>query len=125
MRFFLICAAGAAGTGLRYLVGGWLSQHWGSTFGYGTLAVNLVGSFLIAAVMELAIATAAVPPNLRVVLTTGFLGGLTTYSSFNYETVRFLQERAPALAALNVGVTVVGCLLCGWAGVAVGRLLSR
>jgi len=79
-RFFWICFAGAAGTGTRYLVGLWAGERFGSSFPYRTLLVNVVGCFLIALVMHWALNVAAFSPNLRFGLTTGFLGGLTTYS---------------------------------------------
>jgi CrcB protein len=116
VRFFFICLAGALGTGTRYLVGLWASKTLGSAFPYGTLFVNLAGCFLIAAIMRASLNTTLVSPALRPVLTTGFLGGLTTYSSFNYETTRFLEERALGIALLYGGLTLTGCLAAGWLG---------
>jgi CrcB protein len=86
VRFLWICLGGAIGTGARYLLSGWVARQFGSSFPYGTLAVNLVGSLLIGAVMHLALATAQLSPDLRVVIAVGVLGGFTTYSGFNYET---------------------------------------
>jgi CrcB protein len=121
-RFLWICLAGAAGTGTRYLVALWAAQRFGATFPYGTLIVNLSGCFLIALVIQ-ATAIAVWPPTLRAVITIGFLGGLTTYSSFNYESTRLLQEGAVDLAALNAGVTMAGGFAAGWLGVLAARLL--
>ena len=90
-RFFWICFAGAAGVGTRYLVAIWAAQRFGSAFPYGTLIVNLLGCFSIAALMHAALALGW-SPNLRAALTIGFIGGLTTYSSFNYETMRLLKR---------------------------------
>jgi CrcB protein len=81
--------------------------------------VNVLGSFLIAVLMFVGTETTAMPATTRVVLTTGVLGGFTTYSSFSYETMKLLQEGAPGLAFVNVALTVLGCLgacLLGWAG---------
>jgi len=122
-RFLWICLAGAVGTGVRYLVAQGASRALGAGFPYGTLIVNLVGCFLIAAVAHLAIAGTLISPTLRVVLTTGFIGGLTTYSSFNFETTRLLQDRT-ALGVLNFAATVAGCLLAGILGAAVARRLT-
>lgn len=119
-RLFWVCVGGAAGSGTRYLVAIWAAQRFGSAFPYGTLAVNLVGCFLIAFVTQSA-TIVAWPPTLRTALTTGFLGGLTTYSSFNYETTRLLQDGAPDTAALNVGLTVIGGFLAGWLGIVAAR----
>ena len=81
-RFLWICFAGALGTGTRYLIGIWAGQKLGTAFPYGTFIVNLTGCFLIAAVIQAALNMASFPPTLRLALTTGFMGGLTTYSSF-------------------------------------------
>jgi CrcB protein len=124
-RFFWICFAGALGTGARYLVALGAGKAFGTSFPYGTLIVNLVGCFLIAAIMRFALTTTLIPPTLRFALTTGFIGGLTTYSSFNYETTRFFQERAWAAGLLNLAATVVICFVAGLLGyVVAGRLVS-
>jgi CrcB protein len=122
-RFLWVCLAGAIGTGTRYLVGVWAGRTLGGSFPYATLIVNVVGCFLIAAVMHVAITNTLLPPTLRFALTTGFIGGLTTYSSFNFETTRLLGERAWLLGAMNFVATVVGCFLAGLLGLAVARRL--
>ncbi len=122
-RFLWICFAGALGTGARYLVGLWAGRALGTTFPYGTLIVNLAGCFLIAAVTHVALSTTLVSPTLRLTLTTGFIGGLTTYSSFNLETTRLLQERAWVGGVANFAGTVAGCFVAGLLGLAVARRL--
>ena len=121
-RLFWICLAGAAGTGTRYLIALWAAQRFGSSFPYGTLIVNVTGCFLIAVIMQVAIATSW-SPTLRSALTIGYIGGLTTYSSFNYETTRLLQDGAPDVAALNAIVTLFGCVAAGWLGLIASRQL--
>ncbi len=116
-RFFWISLGGAAGTGARYLLGGWLMAALGTSFPYGTLAVNLIGSFLIGIVMELSLSTSLIGPTLRLALTTGFMGGFTTYSTFNYESVRYFREGAVHMGLLNVGVMATACLTAGFLGV--------
>lgn len=123
-RFLIVCGAGAAGCGLRYLVSLWTLKRFGTAFPWGTLVVNLVGSFLIAFVIEYSIRKTSFPPNLRLALTTGFLGGLTTYSSFNYESTALLTGDNPLRGALNVGVTLIGCLVFGYLGLLLGRRIS-
>ncbi len=115
-RLLLVGLGGMLGSCARYLVSGWLLDALGAEFPYGTLAVNLIGSFLIGIIMAIGLHTAILGPGTRLTLTTGFLGGFTTYSTFNYETVRLLQERAWLFGALNIAVTLVGCLLAGWLG---------
>jgi fluoride exporter len=121
-RFVWICLAGAAGTGARYLIAVWAAQRFGSAFPCGTLIVNLVGCFAIAAVMDAAIALSW-PATLRSAITIGFIGGLTTYSSFNYETSRLFEEGAAGPAMLNVAGTLLGAFAAGWLGILSARLL--
>ncbi|MCA9529066.1 MAG: fluoride efflux transporter CrcB [Myxococcales bacterium] len=122
-RLLWVCLGGAAGSGARYLVSGWAHDWLGTGFAYGTLAVNLIGSFLLALLMYVALSTDTMSPAVRLALTTGAMGGFTTYSTFSYETMRYLQESAYLLALVNVGVTVVGCLAASFAGYAVARML--
>ena len=121
-RFLWICLAGALGSGARYLVALWAAQRLGSTFPYGTLIVNLSGCFAIAALMHAAL-TLGWPPTVRAAATIGFIGGLTTYSSFNYETMRLFEEGAPTTAFLNLGVTVIGGFMAGWLGLMAARAM--
>jgi CrcB protein len=123
-RFLWICLGGALGTGARYLLSGWLTKVWGSGFPIGTLAVNVIGSFLIGAIMQVALTTDLVSPALRLFLTTGIMGGFTTYSAFNYETLRLLEDNAWGLGAANIAMTLVSCLLAGVLGVLTGRMLT-
>jgi CrcB protein len=124
-RFFWICVAGAAGTGCRYLIALWAAQRFGSAFPYGTLIVNLAGCFAIAAVMQAAMVLSWTPA-VRSAISIGFIGGLTTYSSFNYETTRLMEEGAPAAAALNAASTILGAFAAGWLGMICARqLLGR
>lgn len=116
-RFSWICLGGAIGTGLRYLVTGWAVVLFGPAFPWGTFAVNVSGSFLIGAIMQVALATRSISPTVRLFLTTGILGGMTTYSSFNYETVRLVREGAWWLATANFALTTVVCFLAGVAGI--------
>ena len=119
-RFLWICLGGAAGTGARYLIAVWSAQRLGSAFPYGTLIVNLIGCFAIAAVMHAAM-TLAWSPTVRAAISIGFIGGLTTYSSFNYETMRLIEEGALATAGANLAATIVGGFAAGWLGLIVAR----
>lgn len=121
-RLLWVCLAGAAGTGARYLVGVWAAERLGASFPYGTLLVNLAGCFLMAFLMEVALSLTW-SPTLRVAITVGFLGGLTTYSSFNHETTRMLQNGAYGLAGLNAGLTLAGAFTAGWLGFLAARQL--
>ena len=121
-RLLWICLGGAAGTGARYLIALWAAQRFESSFPHGTLIANLVGCFAIAGVMHAA-AVLSWSPTLRSTITVGVIGGLTTYSSFNYETTRLLEEGATGAAVLNALVTILGTFAAGWLGMLSARLL--
>jgi CrcB protein len=121
-RVFWICAAGAAGTGARYLLGLWAGRRFGSGFPFGTLAVNLIGCFLLTVLVELAVARNWADTT-RLAITVGLLGGFTTYSSFNHETMRLAGSGALGAASLNVLLTLVGGLAAGLLGLLFVRAL--
>ena len=122
MQLFWICAGGAVGTAARYLLTLWADDRFGASFPYGTLAVNLIGCFLISIVVQVA-AAGEWPATLRLALVTGVLGGFTTYSAFNNETLRLFAQGSNGLALAYVGATLAGGLLSGWLGLTVARLL--
>jgi len=121
MRLVVVCLGGAVGSGARYLLSGWVLRVLGTGFPWGTLAVNLLGSFLLALILQVGLETGTPSPTWRLALTTGAMGGFTTYSTLNNETLTYLRESAWLLGALNVAGTVLGCLLAGLAGLAVAR----
>lgn len=123
-RLLWIGLAGALGTLTRYLVGVWAGQRFGPAFPWGTFFVNVAGCFLIGLVMHVALHVATFPPTLRLALTTGFLGGLTTYSSFNYETLKLIQEGALRAALFNFVLTTGACAVAGLFGIALGTRLT-
>lgn len=123
-QFLLVCLGGAVGTGIRYVLAQKLPLLLGTGFPYATLTVNVVGSFLIGVLMYLGLNTELLPPVARLTLTTGLLGGLTTYSTFNYETLELFRRGAWGLGALNLSLTVSVCLIAGLAGMAAGDWLT-
>jgi CrcB protein len=123
IRVLLIGLAGALGTLSRYGVGVWAGRALGTSFPYGTLIVNVAGCFLLALIAEIALSTTLLSPTMRLTLTTGFMGGLTTYSSFNYETTTLLRDRGWAAGLTNIGVTLVACFVAGLLGLMTARLL--
>lgn len=123
-RFLWVCAAGALGSGARFLISQAIERAArGASFPYGTLLVNVVGSFLICAIMPLA-AAGIVSPTQRLALTTGFLGGFTTYSAFAYETLRCFDAKAFRVGVLNITATLVLGLAAGALGLLCGRKLA-
>jgi len=125
LRFLLICCGGALGTGARYLLSSYVAERFGTGFPRGTLLINATGSFAIAFVMVLSLEAGAIPSEMRLFLTTGVMGGYTTYSSFNYETLKLADQGSRDLAALYLGATVLGCLLAGVLGFTAARSLMR
>ncbi len=121
LRFLLVCAGGAVGSGLRYLVSTWASRALGADFPRGTLLVNVTGSFALALLFA---RSDAAPPDVRLFLGAGVLGGYTTYSSFNYETLALFDGGSPGLALGNMTLTVLGCLVGGAIGLALGRWMG-
>jgi len=91
-RLALISLGGALGTAARYLLSVGLLRALGPAFPYGTLAVNVIGSFLLGVIMQAGGDTSPLSPTTRLVLGTGVMGGFTTYSAFNYETLRYVQD---------------------------------
>ena len=120
-RLFWIGLGGAAGTLARYGLSTWCQQRFGAEFPYGTLAVNVIGSFLLGAIGEIAATTELLSPTLRLSLSTGVMGGFTTYSSFNNETIRLIEHKSWAAGLANIAITLVACLLAGVLGMVVAR----
>jgi fluoride exporter len=114
-----------AGGGLtRYYLSGWVYSLLGRTFPYGTFVVNIIGAYCIGLVMELGMRSTAIPDTLRLGLTVGFLGGLTTFSTFSYETFTLLEEGQSLLAVTNILASVRVCLLFTWLGIITIRAIS-
>jgi len=114
-------AAGAVGAPVRYLVDAVISDLVEGAFPWGTLAVNVSGSFVLGVLTGLGLYH-AFPSTPRVVLGTGFCGAYTTFSTFTYETVQLVEEGALAEAGRNIAATVVTCGLAAAAGLALVAL---
>lgn len=122
-RALLIALGGAIGSVLRFLTSLVAAQWFGAEFPYGTLIVNLSGAFVIGLVQEIGSDTLLIPDNARIFITTGMMGGLTTYSTFSYETVRLMETNAWHQAWINIVVTTTIALSLCFLGIAVGRLV--
>jgi CrcB protein len=116
----LVCLGGAIGSGLRYVIGVVALRGLGADFPFGTLTVNLLGSFLIGFVQEAA-TRHVVTESARLFMSVGVMGGLTTYSAFSYETVRLMQAGSWTRAGVNLAVTTVLCLALCVLGMAAAR----
>lgn len=120
-RVLLVFVAGGIGSVLRYLVVNAGARVLGASFPWGVLGVNVAGSFLIALVMVFAASRADFSETTRITLTAGFLGGLTTYSSFNQDTLSMLDRKLYGTAGLYVVATLATCLVAG----AIGAVAAR
>lgn len=118
-----IAGFGALGCVTRYYISGWVYDLFGRSFPYGTFVVNILGAFLIGLVVEFGLRSTLLPASLRIGLTIGFLGGLTTFSTFSYETFRLLEDGEFFVATANVLVSVVICLVFTWLGIHAARAL--
>jgi CrcB protein len=116
----LVALGGAVGSNARYLVGTWLAALLGATFPWGTLAVNLTGSFTAGLILGIADAR-GLAAGARLLLVTGFLGGYTTFSAFSVESVRLAEQQGILIAAANVLGSVGFGLAAAVGGLALGR----
>jgi CrcB protein len=102
----LVGAGGFLGACLRYVITLNSAKIMGTDFPYGTLIVNITGGIIIGIIMELSQTSNAVSDNMKLFLTTGIMGGLTTFSTFSYETVSFFSRGDYMPAILNTGLNV-------------------
>ncbi len=117
----LFCAGGGL---TRYYLSGWLHNFLGRSFPYGTLVVNIIGAYFIGLIMEAGLRSTLISDTLRLGLTVGFLGGLTTFSTFSYETFTLLEDGQVMLAFSNILASVAVCILFTWLGIVTVRTLG-
>lgn len=117
-----VAAGGVVGTLIRFGIATWVSVHWPRHFHLATLAVNLLGCLLIGYLYASFLARPDISPELRGGLIIGFLGALTTFSSFSLDGLRLLESGQLATAFGYIGVSVLGGLLAAWAGLTLARL---
>ena len=122
MQVLYIAIAGALGAVSRFLLSSFAYRLLGSGFPYGTLCVNVLGSLLIGFIMQVGLSTDIIPQQLRIAMTVGFLGAFTTFSTFSYETLNYIQEGVWGMALLNIAANVIVCLLAVFAGIIIGKL---
>jgi fluoride exporter len=117
-RYLMVVVGGAAGSLMRYVLGTAIMSRTGGRFPFGTVVINITGSFLIGLLMTLLTERLSPHPNWRLLLVVGFLGGYTTFSSFEWETFGLMRDGARWLGLLNVIGSVVIGYLAVWLGVA-------
>ena len=124
MRTFWAVAIGAALGGVaRYYLASAIQHRVGATFPWGTLVINVSGSLLLGVLMRYALATPSVSADLRALLTTGFCGGYTTFSTYSYETAALLEDGQYGRAGTYALASVVVALVATFAGFVLAREL--
>lgn len=124
IQVLTVALGGSLGAVTRYLVSQWAARKLGAGFPYGTLLVNTIGCFIIGFFMTLAVEKYVISPYWRLLVTVGFLGGLTTFSSFSYETFKLLESGTGVVALLNVASNLFLGFTLTWLGVICGRAIS-
>ena len=119
MTTLLVAIGAATGAPVRYLIDRWMQARFGAVFPFGTLAVNTVGSLTLGLLTGL-----AVDEPILALLGTGLCGAMTTYSTFGYETVQLLTDRATGLAILNVAANVLAGLAAAAIGITTATALT-
>ena len=122
-EFGAIAAGGALGAIMRFWVSGGIYAWLGRDFPYGTLSVNLIGSFFIGIAFILLTERLTFSSEVRAFILIGFLGAFTTFSTFSLETLILLQEGLLIKAAGNVLLSVFLCIIATWSGIILARSL--
>lgn len=123
LKVFAVALGGSVGAVMRYLVSVWAAERLGGDFPYGTLIVNVVGCFIIGAFLVLVTERIIANPYWRLVVAVGFVGGLTTFSSFGYETLKLVEESQMQWAAYNVMANFVFGFFATWLGMTIARAI--
>ena len=121
IRIISVGIGGFCGAVSRFLVTGWVHHFAGSGMPYGTLAVNVGGSFILAFMLQFFIVYPGLSPHLKSAITIGFLGAFTTFSTFTVDTLHFMEQGNYSKAMVNIVLNVVICLLAAGMGMALGK----
>ena len=120
MAVLLVAIGGGIGSVTRYLAGGWFAGRFGPAFPYGTFVINVTGSFIIGLFLAFAQERVSLSPYWRLFFAVGFLGGYTTFSSYEYESIRLLQDGEMLLGAVYMIGSVVAGGIAAIGGIALG-----
>ena len=125
MREFLLIGAGAVlGANTRYWLISLFTARFGTSFPYGTLVINITGSFLLGFVLVLISNRIAVDPGYRLLIGTGFLGAYTTFSAFSYDTIALLERGDVMQAMVNAVASLLGSLFAAYLGIVLAQWIG-
>lgn len=119
----MIALGGSVGAIARYMVGSYIGNRMGSRFPYGTFVINISGSFVVGFVMAILSERTHVSRNWLFLVPIGFIGAYTTFSTFEFETMRLMQDGQAFTALMNVALSVVVGFAMVWIGLLAGRAL--
>lgn len=123
LKYVMVGVGGCFGSILRFWLGIYIAGRMGTRFPYGTLVVNITGSFLVGLIYAVLTARTQWNPNWRYLIPIGFIGGYTTFSSFEYETLRTIQDGQLGLGLLYIAASVVVGFIAVWGGAMAGRII--
>ena len=123
MNYLAISIGAVLGANARYVLGGWVADRLGAAFPYGTLLINVSGSFLLGLILAVVSQRADAPIWIKTGLAVGLIGSYTTFSTFGAETYGLLNSGSLVAAGLNILASVAGSLVAVYLGMQVGRLI--
>ena len=123
-KYFAVAVGSAMGGMLRYYLGGSALARLAGAFPLATFVINITGSFIIGFFLTLVAGRISLSQPLRLAIAVGFVGAYTTFSTFEYETARLVEERYFMLALLNVVLSVVVGFVAVWGGIIAARKLQ-
>lgn len=124
LKYLMVGIGGGLGSILRFWLGSYIGTRMGTRFPYGTFVINITGSFLIGVVFAFLTARTQWSPNWRYLIPIGFIGGYTTFSSFEYETLQTIRDGQIGLGLLYVAASVAVGFAAVWGGMMAGRAIQ-
>lgn len=121
LNYILVSVGAAVGGAFRYGISNYIQRHISVIFPYGTLVVNVIGSFILGITMFYLNEKELIGSEFRLFLAVGFCGGFTTFSAFSYETINLFRDAEFGLAIFNVFLNVILCLI----GIYLAYLISK
>lgn len=122
MNFLVVSAGAIVGANLRYIISRYAAKVLGPVFPYGTLIINMVGSFIVGCFMIWTTERVLVDPRWRLLIVVGFCGGFTTFSSYAFETMAYFEQGQWLLMVTNFLTNNLLCLTAALAGMALARV---